>query len=296
MTHARALFDDLGALVLGEGRRLDQLDAAEVRALLETVGVILFRDFGTDLDTFRRFSDRMSRDLVSYAGGATVRSIIGGDPTMMTAREKGHTFPIPLHSEMSYASDRPTLIWFHCERPTTGSGFTTVADGVRFARMLRPETAALFGPGVRYVFRHPPGRWQQIFQTERIDDVREACARQQQAMRVDDDGTVIQECVGPAFAESPLGGGRSFANGVLTQLRWERDGGELRFVRLADGRRVPPEVVAELDDVEASLTREVEWHAGDVLMADNIRVLHGRREITDPSRRVYVRLARAVAG
>lgn len=267
----------------------------ETCELFKSTGLVLFRGFDVDVKGFRTFTESLCTSFVSYAGGATARTIIDNDPTMMAATEAGHVFPIPLHSEMSYSVDRPAVLWLHCERPTPDGGQTTVADGVGFADRLTPGTRRLFEElGVQYVFRHPEGRWQRIFQTDDLDKVRALCARERQTVRIDDDGSVIQACIRPALTRTAFGGELSFANGVLTQLKWELDGGKLRYVRLGDGRRIPDEIAAELSCIEHDLTREIDWQPADIVMLDNIRVLHGRREITDPTRVVYIRMARGI--
>ena len=48
-------------------------------------------------------------------------------------------------------------------------------------------------------------------------------------------------------------------------------------------------VYEQLASVSAGLTFEVEWQAGDVLMVDNTRMMHGRRPVLDDDRLIWTR-------
>jgi alpha-ketoglutarate-dependent taurine dioxygenase len=284
---------ELGATAPIRTPDVADVDIPVVTKLFRSTGLILFRGLDLDLPRFRALTERFCTDFVSYAGGGTARPLHDGDPTMMAVAEAGHHYPTPLHSEMSYTSDRPLVLWFYCQRPAREAGETTVADGVRFASELSPATRELFETrGLRYVLKHPDGRWQSIFQTDDLDEVRRICDQAKQSMRVEEDGTVIQESNWPAFIPAHFGGEPSFANGTLTQLQWEADGGQVRFVRLGDGNRIPAPVVAEIRGIETDLTRDVAWQPGDVVMIDNTRMLHGRRGHSDPKRAISLRMAR----
>jgi alpha-ketoglutarate-dependent taurine dioxygenase len=67
--------------------------------------------------------------------------------------------------------------------------------------------------------------------------------------------------------------------------------GRLTF---ADGSILPEAVWDELAWLTERLTVEVAWRAGDVLMLDNTRILHGRRRVEPgDGRLLYTRFCAA---
>jgi hypothetical protein len=57
------------------------------------------------------------------------------------------------------------------------------------------------------------------------------------------------------------------------------------FPCLDDGRPVPAEWITAVRDAARPITYPVDWHAGDLLVIDNSRFMHGRRSVPQPSKR-----------
>jgi alpha-ketoglutarate-dependent taurine dioxygenase len=58
-------------------------------------------------------------------------------------------------------------------------------------------------------------------------------------------------------------------------------------ITFGDGHKISPELLAEMRATTERLTRNIDWRNGDVLLIDNTRVMHGRREIKDTSRTIF---------
>lgn len=277
----------------GPGTDILKVPAREIVGRFKSTGIVLFRGFDLDLGMFQTLTEKVSAGFISYDGGAAAREYVNGDPTVMTVSEPTHSYPVPLHGEMYYVERKPLILWFYCVKPVKAGGETTVGDGTWILKNLSDRTRGLFEENrIKYVMIFPEGRWQKIFHTEDIEEVRRHCERNDYRMHIDaKDGSVVAEYVSDAIWKTRFGEERSFINNVFAITRWEWAGVPYRKVRLEDGRRIPEEIIQELWEIEARATREVAWKPGDVLMVDNTRFLHGRRRFEDMTREIYVRLA-----
>jgi alpha-ketoglutarate-dependent taurine dioxygenase len=283
-----------GTLISAEpGTDILDVPPEEISRHFKSTGVVLFRGFDLEIGRFQKLTERITGKFVSYDGGAAARDYVNGDPTVMTVSEPTHNYPVPLHGEMYYVENKPLVLWFYCVKPVEEGGQTTVGDGTRILEMLSDGARSLFTENrIKYIMIFAEGRWQKIFHTEDMEDVRRHCERNRYTMSVDEkDGSIVAEYVSDAIWPTKYGGARSFINNVFAITRWEWAGVPYRKVRLEDGSPIPREIIEELWKVEAEATRDVAWKPGDVLMVDNTRFLHGRRTFTDMSREIYVRLA-----
>jgi hypothetical protein len=88
-----------------------------------------------------------------------------------------------------------------------------------------------------------------------------------------------------------FGGVPAFCNSVFISRPRQGEYDDQRL-RLAtdDGSKIPEDLMDTAAEVAAALTVAVPWRAGDVLVIDNTRFLHGRQAFTDDSRAVMVRM------
>jgi len=293
---------------------LGDLDDAEVVRLFSEHGALLFRGFGAAREEFVALTERCSRDFSTYQGGFfRDRQPVGGPGapeapgTLLTVTGSQEGFAIPLHGEMHYAGSRPSVLWFYCERPAEAGGETTLADGEEVCRMLTPEIRELFlSRRVRYRRELPDGAWQAAFQTDDLAEVERHCEENDTRLTVDPATRAIATDY-LAWAIVPGRSGRrdTFINNVVglymgelslkrgTAAETIRRLSGARFpitVRMEDGAPVPGAAIKELMALNQRLAVPVAWSAGDVLMIDNTRVLHGRAAFRGP-RDVYVRMA-----
>lgn len=308
----RPLSRSFGRLVeAAEDRRLDGLDRGEVVALFREHGALLFRGFGATREEFLAFTGSLSRDFSRYQGGFfRDRQPVGGNDTLLTVTGSQEGFAIPLHGEMYYTARQPQLLWFYCERPADQGGETTLCDGEEIFSLLSPRARDLFtGSRVRYERHLPDGLWQQAFQTADLAEVERYC-REHDTLMAHDPATGSVSTAHLAWAVIPGRSGRrdTFINNVVSlylgELSLKRgtaaetirslsstaSGSSFPIVvRMEDGAPVPGAVIKEILALNQRSAVALPWSAGDVVMVDNTRILHGRLAYSG-ERNVYVRL------
>jgi len=83
---------------------------------------------------------------------------------------------------------------------------------------------------------------------------------------------------------SALSGGEGFANAVLGP---SHNYAAPRY-RFEDGEEISQPEIEALRDLAETCTHALNWQDGDVAVLDNTRVMHGRREIIDTNRQLFI--------
>lgn len=281
-----------GRIVLGAGRDLSSLTPEEVMAAFREHRVLLLRGFAAaDVAGFKALTSAMAGDFVDYRGGSFKREKIQGDPTLLSVTSAEQRSSIPFHGEMYYKRVRPSVLWFYCDQPPARLGETTVCDGRELYRALSARTRALLEEQpLLYRVNYTPEGLRAIFESDDLGEIRRRCAEDGVALHVDGQ-RCHTEFEGPAVHRDG-GGEPCVINNILpmalAELLLRR---RERQVRRRDGRRLPIGVVLELLVKSHRLGLAVPWQRGDVLMIDNRTVMHGRRRIADPARRILVRMS-----
>ncbi|HEX8149382.1 MAG TPA: TauD/TfdA family dioxygenase [Pyrinomonadaceae bacterium] len=281
---SRLAGEDFGCVIRNRGGGISDVDRDEVISLYKRHGAVLFRGFELDgVAGLREFTEKFCGSFITYPSNKRIR--ISDDDTVQSVDCDMN--PIKVHSELSFLPYplRPEVSWFYCIRPASAGGQTTLCDGLRVARALSAEArAALESQPIKYVMVFPGAAWQRYFHTSEREEVTAVLKR------LSLDGIFemvgdelhlnhVTRALGPSkFCEEHV-----FANNIVF------NGPEAPFPTFEDGRIIPAWVYYELDRVAEELTVEVDWEANDLLMFDNTRVLHGRREVFDASRLIYTR-------
>ncbi|MEO9629278.1 MAG: TauD/TfdA family dioxygenase [Sulfitobacter sp.] len=212
------------------------------------------------------------------------------------------------HQEAVYLRDWPGVCAFYCENPPETGGETTYASAWSLSRRLPTELLETFHKrGVRYIqtFRegYAPG-WRDAFQTNDIGQVAEIAARHGMSAHPIPDGLrITYEAQGAIATDRGLlwanqahlyhvsAQGAETAEALLGLFGLQ----DLpRHATYGDGEEIPDATLnlvrSELDAIEQAHT----WGRGDLLILDNLRVMHGRRPFTGP-RRILAAFAEGVA-
>jgi Taurine catabolism dioxygenase TauD, TfdA family len=272
---------------------------------------VIFRGFSASVGDFTWLTEALSREFSTYRAGGfrwgpLNRDSIGGNPTLMTVTGNGQGWPIPLHGEMYYLQRRPTMLWFYCQRAPKQGGQTTLCDGEAALDALQDRTRKwLHERHIKYIRNLTRDEWPMTFQTDNLGELAEVCADNGLRLTVGKDQSIVAE-----FACAPVirprGRDRyAFINNVVQMYttEWAFKSGWVKehlpqlprdhspmVVRMDDGTKVPSVIFEELQDVSDKLTIDVNWCDGDILLIDNTRILHGRREAVDPNRNILVRM------
>lgn len=288
------------------------LDIKEIGDLFRSYRTIYFKEWNFTLESFQEFSQKLCNKFSSYEGGgfrfkALDREFVSADKTVMTTT--GHTqgFSIPLHGEMHYMGTPPPVIWFYCSTPGNNTGQTTLCDGYELACNLSKNVKDYFrNRKIRYNRFLEDGAWQSSFLTDDPGIAMDLCRQQKVSFQYDRGrNEFTTEYVVDPLPWSDDAGGPRFINNMLNiaSVEWAFESGWVKktfasdlggrcpmIVRMEDGSRIPSEILDEIKATAEAITINVEWNAGEVVMVDNLSVMHGRRESLNPERKVFVRM------
>jgi len=252
--------------------------------VFERDGAVLVRECPVDVTWFRDVTDALGHSYIRHP--SENRPQVGSVETIQHV-DFG-TRAIPLHAERSQTLLRPTVCWFYCVQPPPVGGETHVCDGAAVVESLRGDLRAeLESRSLRYRKVIGIDRIQALLGGVSVEEAHEAIARPplSNTFTLTADGEVAQDSIMPLFDDSS--GTPAFANYLLYARRVNDDRSYPTFENLEP---IPDEICDELGDVADSLAAAVEWRAGDLLILDNRRFMHGRAEVVDPAQReIYSR-------
>jgi len=288
------LYNDLGTIISTSGKvDILELDRTEVINEFNSSNLVLFRDFALNADKFNKFTELFSTNFIFYAGGAYRRKMINDDETLLsvTGADEDNS-AIPLHGEMYYKKQKPTLVWFYCANPALKDGETTVCDGLQIYNNLNPSTQKLLAEKrLKYIRNYPDGKWQEIYGSDDLSVVKQVCDENNVHLTVNEDKSITTEYVCSAIVKSRCGNHWIFINNILPVIEQEFIyGSKISIVRFEDGTKIPQTAIREIQEIAAELTYPIVWKKHDLLMVDNTRLLHGRKAFSDNQRDIYVRL------
>jgi len=277
-----------------------------LRSRLIENGAILFRGFEVaGVEGFEEFIRVIAGPLLEYKYGSTPRSHVSGG--IYTSTEYPAHQEIPLHNEMSYSRDWPLKIWFLCVQPALEGGETPIADSRRVFERIDPAVRdRMMRKGVLYVRNYGEGLdvpWQKVFQTEDRERVEEFCRaagidfewregdrlRTREVCQAAEEHPVTHEAVW--FNQAHLFHVSNVSAEARDQLLASYAQEDLpRNSYYGDGS---PFDGADLEQIREAYRAEAvafPWHAGDILMVDNMLTAHARKPYSGP-RRVVVGMA-----
>lgn len=300
----------VGTAVHYDGAGLLELPVDDVVALFKKSGFLAFTGFNADMATFEKFSNQFSSDYMDHTGGGSLRQVINkeGDGTILSVSynynpDEGRfgeaeqkTFGLPLHADRSYADSQPPLMWFHCMVPAKNDGQTTIADGVKLYQALSERSKQVFeSDQVDYIRTYPDGEWQLWADTQNLEDVKAYCKANGINLTITAENGVRTHSLRWAAVTPRWTDQKAFVNSIPIVMWQEHDLKIQRsIVRMADGSPIPSDVVEDMWKVCDEHTHNIPWHAGDLVMIDNTRMMHGRRPFTGRERQISVRMARTV--
>lgn len=278
---------------------------AELLGELHRHGAILLRGFAVGgARAFQELAQIFAPRLLGYEGGDSPRELVADK--VYTSTSYPASAPIPLHNEMSYSREYPSLIAFYCEVPPAEGGATPLADCRRLLRALPPALVERFrARRLCYVQNLHAGAglgksWRETFETADRAHVEAILRRRGADFRWMPDGALrIAEVVDPVITHPPSGEAVFFSQAHLwhpssldpktrAALRKIVSNEDLYHTcTFGDGTPIDEDDLAEIRRALDAATVEFPWRAHDVLLADNLLVAHGRRPFRGP-RRVLV--------
>lgn len=273
-----------------ESKQLANLDRMGLLSALSKHGVILLRGFTTNLNKFSELVERITpKTAIDPARAFFAKNVQLVDSG---ANELG------LHCENGTTPLVPELVWFYCERSADRGSQTTVCDGVevwkslsasaqdellkkriKFSRTVKNEL------WVKYVKHHFPKLNSEVeISQKKLDSVFSHIDGAN--VRLNADGSLYLSQSTYAGHSTFFSSQLAFANSIFgPSVNYAKP--EICF---EDGEPIPEWLLTECRTTSERFTKEIPWATGDIVIIDNSRVMHGRRQILDLNRKIFTAL------
>ncbi len=250
-------------------------------ALYKQHGALLLRGFGTTVATLHAFTAQFCSGSVFNESPDRLQL----DPEHNIQSVNGGTLSFPLHPELSREPWKPDVCFFACIVPPRALGQTTICDGVELARQLPPALHAEFARRrLRYIQGTTPEHLLFWLGTSTPTDAQLAAPPPQcpySFARIA--GRLVRMFTRPALHRPMFTDAPAWGNFLLFSYFFNRVRG---FPSFDDGRYVPDDWLETVRAVGETLTVPIAWQAGDLLMLDNSRFLHGRTAVVENDNRL----------
>lgn len=255
-------------------------------------GAILFRGFDlSDEADFSRVMQATGCQLSDYVEKATPRSRVKSH--IYTSTEFPQEFKIAQHNELSYVKPWPMRIYLFAEHSPSIGGETPVADVRKVLSYIDPEIREKFERlGWRLVRNYGFGfgpEWRAAFCVESRKEAEAYFNKSDIQFQWLGDDRLRTEHIRPVTRAHPVTGDKVWFNHVafwhLSSLpdeirqRFMVDFGEEGCpynTFYGDGSVIEDEVAAHLRAAYDKAEVSFKWQNGDLIMADNMLVSHGR--------------------
>lgn len=263
-----------------ESESLGELDNEEIRDVYKVHGAVLFRGFDLSPDELAAITRRFC-----------THSALNGSPGRVTLDQANgiqYVDPglraFPLHPEMSRLPWKPDICWFGCLNPPTMGGETTICDGIEIVDLMPPDVFDAYASR-RLMYATKAEHSSLRFWLGTGEPSKEDLAAPPKDCPfsfVRTDRNVFEVFTAPALHKPMFSNRLAWGNFLF----FSRYGQGLRnFPVFADGTEVPDGLVDAVKEVADKLEKPIKWRKNDLLMIDNTRFLHGRREIARDDKR-----------
>ena len=257
-----------------------EVPAATLLDLFKAHGAILLRGFGADVPALRALVTRHCSG--SVFNESPDRDLLDAEINIQTVN--GGSAAFPLHPELSREPWKPDVAFFTCLNPPATGGETTICDGIALAAALPPALRAAFAARhLVYVQRAGPDVLAYWLGTPTPTAADLAAPPPGCPYRFPViDGQVARLFSRPALHRPMFSDAPAFGNFLLFSRYFN---GVRGFPCFDDGSDVPDDWLDAVQAAAEPMTVPIAWAAGDLLMLDNSRFMHGRRAISDPGER-----------
>jgi hypothetical protein len=280
----------------GEAVSLIEQGRDAVRRVIDENGGYLLLHFSEDDWTVQKIEQIFSEwEQMDYMGGTNNRgSISEGSSILQVGGEPTHR-DLPFHQEMAYAASFPAYIAFAClKAPPAGTGGeTTVASAAGiFERLPDDMKISLQRRGICHRFTYGDAEqavrpWQDAFGTDSRYEALEKCTASGYSDAIfNEHGDLTCTLTCANFVEHPRTQALTMFQTDLS-AKWYDNWdpyGKLPFERqpysfaYGDGEAVDARHSQAWIDATKRETWDVKWRKGDLLICDNLKMMHGRRK------------------
>ncbi|XP_076926763.1 clavaminate synthase-like protein At3g21360 [Bidens hawaiensis] len=277
-----------------------------LESLLLKSGAILFRGFPViSPSDFNSVVKAFGFPELSYAGGAAPRTQVVD--RVYTANESPLDKEIPFHHEMAYLPNPPTKLFFFCEEePRIGGETPIVLSHIIYEKMKdkHPDfVAKMEEHGLTYMkiagddddpSSYTGSSWKSAYKTDDKNIAEERAAKQGIKLEWRGNGAKMISSPLPAIGVEESGQKTWFNSLIVTYNGPATDkiGNRNTSVELGNGEPVDDNVVKDLLKIMEEECVAIPWKKGDVLLINNLTVLHSRRPLIKPPRRILASLCK----
>lgn len=267
----------------------------QIHQLLYTHGALLFRGFGVaSVEEFQDIAGIFCNEFGSYVGGNSPRTKVASH--VFTSTEYPKEEQISMHNEASYLKCMPSRILFFCLEPAAKGGATPLADCRRVLSRIDPQVRSRFDrSGLQYVNNLHGGTglgksWMETYCTKDRKEVERCLQADGHAFEWKPNGTLRICMHAPATLRHPATQEEVWTNQAE---QWHSSSLESTLLEdllsilseeelphnafLGDGSPLSKSDLENIRTAMADEERTFKWQAGDVLLCDNLLVMHGRQ-------------------
>lgn len=252
------------------------LEISDIKNKLVTDGWLLVRGKNCDLNDFSELMHSLCSSLTfdpaRQFSSKETQKVDAGKVAVGLHIENGNT-PLP-----------PDVVAFYSQKSAIKGSQTTVCDGAALWSAFPKHLRELFNQSITVTRTLPVHLWKRYVATAL--DMDEALVEEvhlkiflkqvpNQAGQLNEAGELrYQLTINPVLSEN-LSLKAAFANALLgPSFNYQKP-----TYTFADGNNVPEDVITEIAELAEKFTQEVQWQDNDIVIIDNKRVMHGRREI-----------------
>ena len=255
---------------------------SQIKQQLNDNGWVLLRGFDASLPKFsellKQFCNDLTFDPAREFADKSSQKVNAGKEAVGLHIENGNT-PFP-----------PNLVAFYSAKSAKTGSQTTICDGVELFQNMPFELQQAWQQTVTVSRRLPSHLWRQyvVNQHPEVNCVTKVTEKhladflainkhQRGKINADDSldyGLDIAPCL-PINSAINKTNKFAFANAILgPSYNYEKP-----TYTFANGQQVSEELIMKTTELAEKYTQQVQWQDGDIVIINNKRVLHGRREI-----------------
>ena len=261
-------------------KSLDDLADDFIIDLYKHHGAVLFRDFEWDDSGFAEMAERFCSHAVHNESSG--RIVVDAEKNVQTVNLGD--IPFSLHPEMSRLPWKPDVCFFGCKVAPVKGGETTICDGAQLVKQLPDALRKNIQDKILlYRLEANPAYLDYWFGTKTPSDEQLQSPPEDCPFEFTRHGeTFVSEFKAPMLHKPMFSKSLAWGNFIFFS-RYMHD--NRQFPIFEDGTLIPDQLVDAVSQVANKLERPVKWKQHDLLMLDNTRFMHGRREILDVDHR-----------